>query len=79
MDFAKAIAAEKNRIHSAITDLSKEKSEIDNKISKLQLELDAITAYENTKSGKPVVKPVEQVLEHRCSHLSNQSPVRAQK
>lgn len=56
MDFAKAIAAEKNRIHSAITDLSKEKSEIDNKISKLQLELDAITAYENTKSGKPARK-----------------------
>jgi hypothetical protein len=54
MDFQKALVEEKKRLTSAIGDLNKQKADIDNKIAVHKRELDAITAYETAKKGKPV-------------------------
>jgi len=54
VDFAKAVAEERKRLNGAISELNKQKAEIDKDIKKLQLEIDAINAYESAKKGMPV-------------------------
>lgn len=54
MDFAKAIAEEKKRIKSAITDLNIKKNKLDKEIASLEKEMSAIQAYEQAKQGKTV-------------------------